>query len=305
MRHLTRILDLSPDDARAILDHAVRLKNEWLQGRREPLLAGRLLVQVYEKPSLRTRMSFAAAIVQLGGGDEFLSGREAGIEGREAPQDVARVLSRYADFVVLRTFSQNLIDDFVRAAVCPVINGLSDDSHPCQALTDVMTIREVFGRLEGLKVAFVGDGNNVASSLAALCAMLGVRFAVATPQGYELKADVLERIRSRFPDAEITHTHDPIAAVRDADVVYTDVWASMGQESEAERRRQDFAAYQVNAELLAHAPPTCRVMHCLPAKRGQEITSDVLDGPQSIVFTQAENRMHLAKGLLVWLDEQR
>ncbi len=163
----------------------------------------------------------------------------------------------------------------------------------------------MFGRLEGLKVAFVGDGNNVASSLAALCAMLGVRFTVATPQGYELRVEVLERIRSRFPDAEITHTHDPIAAVRDADVVYTDVWASMGQESEAERRRQDFAAYQVNAELLAHAPPTCRVMHCLPAKRGQEITSDVLDGPQSIVFAQAENRMHLAKGLLVWLDQQR
>jgi ornithine carbamoyltransferase len=213
------------------------------------------------------------------------------------------VLSRFADAVALRTFSQQLIEDFRGYAACPVINALSDDLHPCQALTDLFTIQEVFGDLNGRKLAYIGDGNNVARSLAIGTAMVGMTMVVAAPPGFELAPAFLRKVKQRLPAAKITQTTDPAAAVNDADVIYTDVWASMGQEAEADRRRQIFAPYQVNAALLASAPAGCRFMHDMPARRGEEVTDDVLDGPQSIAFEQAENRMHVAKGLLVWLLE--
>jgi len=258
---------------------------------------------VFEKPSLRTRASFEAAAMQLGGGSLFFSAADAGLNGRESLADIARVLSGYSDVVVLRTFSQQLIDDFAAVSSCPVINGLSDDRHPCQALTDILTMQEVFGELKGRRLVFVGDGNNVAASLALLCSMLGVSFTLACPEGYALDDALLTEFRSRHPVADITVSHDPTAAVSEADIVYTDVWASMGQETEADARKRDFAPFQVNAALMAHAPSHCRFMHDLPARRGLEVTDEVIDGPNSIAFQQAENRMHLAKGLLAWLLE--
>jgi ornithine carbamoyltransferase len=305
MRHLRRLEDLSVDDVHAILDLAHDLKAATKRGEREPRLAGRVLSQVFEKPSLRTRASFEAAMGQLGGSAIFYLGKDAGLGGRESLADVARVLSGYSDAVVLRTFSQRLIDDFAEHANCPVVNGLSDDRHPCQALTDVLTLQEVFGRdLAGRTLVFVGDGNNVAASLAILTAMLGMRFVLCGPASHHLPAAFVADVTQQHANADISQTDDVDAAVASADAVYTDVWASMGQEAEHAARERAFAPYQVNAGLLAKAPPGCRFLHDLPARRGLEVTDAVMDGPQSIVFEQAENRMHLAKGLLVWLIER-
>jgi len=211
------------------------------------------------------------------------------------------VLSGYSDIVVLRTYSQSLIEEFAANACCPVINALSDDRHPCQALTDLLTIQEELGGLEGRRLVFVGDGNNVAASLAVASALTGLHMTISTPAGYELDAGCLAELTDRVPGAEVTIEPDPRAAVAEADIVYTDVWASMGQESESAEREQVFAAYQVNANLMEAAPADCRFMHDLPARRGLEVTDEVIDGPQSIVFRQADNRLHLAKALLVWL----
>ena len=202
---------------------------------------------------------------------------------------------------MLRTFSQLLIEDFARYSRCPVINGLSDDDHPCQALTDILTLQEVWGDVKGKRLVFVGDGNNVAASLAMITSMLQMSMTVVAPRDFELDEDLLQAIRLTFPQCDITQIHDPAEAVRNADVVYTDVWASMGQENEADRRNRIFAPFQVNAKLMAKAPAGCLFMHDLPARRGKEVTDDVIEAPNSIVFQQAENRMHLAKGLLVWL----
>ena len=302
-KHLRRLEDLSVDDVEAILENAADLKSRRAQGDFDLPLQGRVVSLVFEKPSLRTRASFEAAAMQLGGGSLFFSAADAGLNGRESLADVARVLSGYSDVVVLRTFSQQLIDDFAAASSCPVINGLSDDRHPCQALTGILTMQEVLGELKGRRLVFVGDGNNVAASLALLCSMLGVSFTLACPEGYALDDTLLADFRSRHPTADITVSHDPTAAVAEADIVYTDVWASMGQESEADARKRDFAPFQVNAALMANAPSHCRFMHDLPARRGLEVTDEVIDGPNSIAFQQAENRMHLAKGLLPWLLE--
>lgn len=301
MKHLTSLFDLTPAEVHDILSVAVRLKAELRAGRRTPLLAGRVLTLIFDKPSLRTRMSFEAAIMQLGGSSLFFSSKEAGLQGRESLSDVARVMSGYCDAIVVRTFSQQLIEDLARCSRCPVINGLSDDRHPCQALADVLTIRETFGDLTGRRLVYVGDGNNVAASLAIITAQLGLSMTVCTPPAYALSAAFLDELRQRYPTADVTVLTDPAEAVRNADVIYTDVWASMGQESEAEERKRIFAPYQVHSGLMAAAPRHCRFMHCLPAHRGTEVTDDVLDGPQSIVFEQAENRMHFSKGLLVWL----
>lgn len=303
MPHLNSLLELTKDEIQAIFSLAARLKEQWRRGERRPVLQGRVLTQVFEKPSLRTRVSFEAAMMQLGGGGIFLSGKEAGLEGREALCDVARVLSGYSDVIVLRTFSQKLINEFCQYATCPIINGLSDDRHPCQALTDFFTMQEFFGDLQGRHLAFIGDGNNVARSLAAAGAVLGVTVTICSPEGYQIQRKSLERIRQRHPQAEIRVTADCQAAVRDADIIYTDVWCSMGQESQADVRKRALQPYQVNADLMAKAPATARFMHCLPARRGHEVTDDVLDSPQSVAFEQAENRMHLAKGLLLWVLE--
>lgn len=301
MRHLNAILDLSPAQLLEIFAACSRLKAGVARGERPPLLEGRVLTQVFEKPSLRTRVSFEAAMMQLGGSSVFLSAQDAGIGGREAVRDVARVLGGYSDAIVLRTFSQQLIDDFVTYSGTSIINGLSDDRHPCQALTDLFTMQEVCGSLEGKKLVFVGDGNNVATSLAATCAQLGVAMTICAPPEYRLPEEFLTMILDCCPDFAIEQTTDFKTALADADIVYTDVWTSMGQEAEAQERKVTFAPYQVNAQLMKSAPPRARFMHCLPAKRGQEVTDDVLDGPQSVVFQQAENRMHLAKGLLCWV----
>ncbi|MEX2286084.1 MAG: ornithine carbamoyltransferase [Planctomycetaceae bacterium] len=301
MKHLTTLYDLDRADIVEILETSAELKQKFLAGERPALLQGRMLAQLFDKPSLRTRVSFEAAMIQLGGGVTFFSSKEAGLQGRESLADVARVLGSYSDVIVMRTFSQSLIEDFARLCRCPVINGLSDDFHPCQALADVLTLREVFGDLKKKRLVYVGDGNNVAASLAIIAAQLKLSMTVCTPKDYALSDEFLVDLKKRIPSADIATSNDPKQAVANADVIYTDVWASMGQEAEADKRQQVFAPYQVNAELLAAAPRHCRFMHCLPARRGIEVTDDVMDSPHSIVFQQAENRMHLAKGLMVWL----
>ena len=301
MRHLTSLLDLNPADVAEILSLAERLKSGLKNSSRPSLLTNYVMSQVFEKPSLRTRNSFEVAMVQLGGAGIFLTCQEAGLGGRESLPDIARVLSGYSDIITLRTFSQAMIEEFSQHSSCPVINALSDERHPCQALTDLLTVQEVFGSLNDRHLVFVGDGNNVAVSLALAAGLTGMAVTISSPQGYELPDDKIEQIRSRFPDAKVKLVTDPREAVSSADVVYTDVWASMGQEAEKKKRAADFADYCVNEDLMACAPASCKFMHDLPARRGLEVTDGVMDGPASIVFQQAENRMHLAKGLIAWL----
>jgi ornithine carbamoyltransferase len=304
MRHLNSLLDMSPADVEWIFEVSHELKARSAKGDRPQVLKGLVLTQVFEKPSLRTRLSFDAAMMQLGGNSIFLTALEAGIGGREAVKDVARVIGGYSDVIALRTFSQKLIDNFIEFSGKPIINGLSDDRHPCQALTDIFTMRETFGELKGQKIAFIGDGNNVASSLAMAAALSGVSMSVCAPDGYRLHDDVLKTLKKKYPSSNVTQTDDFKTALKDASIVYTDVWTSMGQEAEESQRRQVFGPFQVNAKLMKMAPKTARFMHCLPAKRGLEVTDDIIDGPQSIAFEQAENRMHLAKGLILWVLEK-
>ena len=305
MKHLTSLLDLTSEELTAILDKAAELKAKFRNGDRPQLYPGRVLAQLFEKPSLRTRNSFEAAMIHLGGSGIFLTTAEAGLNGRESLPDVARVLSSFSDIITMRTFSQKLIEDVARYSSCPVINGLSDERHPCQAMTDLLTIRETFGHLKDLHLVFVGDGNNVSMSLAIASAMTGMRLTLAAPKGFEFEASFMNLLAERFPAHRVTQTNDPKFAMKSADLVYTDVWASMGQEDDAERRKKAFASFQVNEALMAAAPKSARFMHDLPAKRGLEVTDGVMDGDQSIVFQQAENRMHLAKGLFVWLLENK
>lgn len=305
MKHLTSLLDLTPDELFAILDQAAELKTMFRQGNRPQLYPGYVLAQLFEKPSLRTRNSFEAAMIHLGGGGIFLTTAEAGLNGRESLPDVAKVLSSFSDLITMRTFSQKLIEDVARYSSCPVVNGLSDERHPCQALTDLLTIREVFGQVTGLHLVFVGDGNNVSMSLAIAAAMTGMKLTLSAPPGFEFEGKFLELLAERFPGHHVKICADAEKAVASADIVYTDVWASMGQEDDAERRKSAFADFQVNRKLMSRAPNSAKFMHDLPAKRGLEVTDDIMDGESSIVFQQAENRMHLAKGLFVWLLSQR
>ena len=305
MKHLTSLLDLTSEELTAILDKAAELKAKFRNGDRPQLYPGRVLAQLFEKPSLRTRNSFEAAMIHLGGSGIFLTTAEAGLNGRESLPDIAKVLSSFSDIITMRTFSQKLIEEVARYSSCPVINGLSDERHPCQAMTDLLTIRETCARLKDLHLVFVGDGNNVSMSLAIASAMTGMRLGLAAPKGFEFEAGFLELMAEKFPAHRVTQTNDPKFAVKSADLVYTDVWASMGQEDDAERRKKAFANFQVNEALMAVAPKSAKFMHDLPAKRGLEVTDGVMDGDQSIVFQQAENRMHLAKGLFVWLLENK
>jgi ornithine carbamoyltransferase len=300
-RHFLDLLDLSASEARWLTDQSMRLKHDERCGRRPPLLSGRTLGLLFEKPSLRTRVSFEAAIARLGGDAIFLNGKDVGLGSRESTVDFARVLSQYIDALAVRTFSHATVEELARSGTIPVINALSDLSHPCQAMADLMTIEELRGALPGQKLVFVGDGNNVARSLAAASALLGVKFVLAAPEGYEFPADFQARFAAKFPGVPLVVESDPRKAVAGADVVYTDVWASMGQEDEAEARRGVFRPYQVNQGLLAHASPDAVFLHCLPAHRGEEVTSDVLDGPRSQVILQAANRLHFQMALLVWL----
>lgn len=300
-RHLTSLYDLTPDELRSVLATAAELKAKYKSGERPQLLPGRIVAQMFEKPSLRTRNSFEAAMANLGGAGIFLTTEEAGLNGRESVHDVATVLSSYSDIITMRTFSQQLIEDFASFSSCPVINALSDDRHPCQAMTDLLTILETRKSLEGAHLVFVGDGNNVSMSLAVAAAMTGMKFTLAVPEGFEFETSFVEELANRYPEADVHQIHDPRKAVTTADFVYTDVWASMGQEEEAERRKKAFGDFQVDAKLMQAAPKSAKFMHDLPAKRGLEVTNEVMDGDQSIVFQQAENRMHLARGLFAWL----
>ncbi len=301
MRHFLDLLDLNPDELKHLLDDAAAMKAALKHGERPPLLAGRVLGLIFEKPSLRTRVSFEAAMAQMGGASIFLSAADGPIGQRESVEDFARVLSEYVDAVVLRVFSHRTIEEFAEHSSVPVINGLSDFSHPCQALGDLLTIREEFGSIEGRTLVFVGDGNNVARSMALACGKLGARFILAAPEGYGFDDNFLRLYHEAAPHGDLLMNGEPAHSVGDADIIYTDVWTSMGQESEREQRLARFAGFQVNSDLLALAPKHTRVMHCLPAHRGEEVTTDVIDSERSIVFRQAGNRMHAQKALLKWL----
>jgi len=294
----TRDLDLTLEELNALLDLTAQVKGHPEQYSRA--LAGRYASLLFEKPSLRTRLTFELAVKQLGGDSVVSSGP---IGGREPIKDVARNLDRWTQVIVARTFSQRTIDELARWSSVPVINALSDLYHPCQALADLFTLKEHRGTLAGLKMAFVGDGNNVANSLMITCARLGVNFAIATPRGYEPKTRIVNQALELAAEtgANLTAAHDAEATVSGADAVYTDVWASMGQEEEAAQRRVDFQPYQVNEQLMALAKPDAIFMHCLPAKRGEEVTDAVIESKQSAVFDQAENRLHAQKALLLMM----
>ncbi|MBB3209017.1 ornithine carbamoyltransferase [Rhodopirellula rubra] len=300
MRHLLTLFDLTTDELKSILATACHLKGELRAGLRPPILDRYTLALLFEKPSLRTRVSFETGMTQLGGNSLFL-GEDVGWGKRESPSDFTNVLGQFVDAVACRAKSHDRVEQLASFNAMPVINSLTDLSHPCQAIADVLTIQEAFGSLEGRHLVFVGDGNNVSRSLALACAMLGLRFTLACPEGYELDDEWLGRIKERYPDANLRQVTNPKEAVKEADAIYTDVWTSMGQEAESKIRRKAFADYQLNEELMASAPSTARVLHCLPAVRGEEITDDVIDGPQSDVINQAGNRMHAQKALLVFL----
>jgi len=307
MEHFLALIDLTPDGLRDLLQKAVALKAEWKAGGNRPLLEGKTLGMVFQKPSLRTRVSFEMGMIHLGGQALYISPDEIKLGERESVPDAARVLSRYVDGIMARVFAHADMLALARYASVPVINGLSDYNHPCQGLADFLTIVEAKGwDLGGKRLAFIGDGNNVAVSLIFGAAMLGMDFAIAGPPGYELPADVWAQGQklAAASGSTLLATHDPHEAVSGADVVYTDVWASMGQEEEAAERARIFAPYQVNEPLVAEAKPDAIVMHCLPAHRGQEITDGVCDGPHSALWDQAENRMHAQKAVLVELMAQ-
>jgi ornithine carbamoyltransferase len=297
-RDFVSIRDLSAAELTALIARAASLRRDPSPGGR--LLAGRTIALLFEKPSLRTRVSFDVACRQLGGHAIYLSPQEVGLGHRESVADVARTLDQMVDAVVVRAFSHTTVRDLAAAASIPVINGLSDDCHPCQALADFLTMADRKGALDGLRLAFVGDGNNVARSLIEGAALVGVEMAIASPPGYEPHPDVLAwaRRHEARPVIACHVTHAPEDAVRDADVVYTDTWVSMGQESEAAVRRRAFTGFSVTEKLMACAKPDAIFMHCLPAHRGQEVSAEVIDSPQSVVFAQAANRVHTEKALL-------
>ncbi len=297
-RHLLSSAQLTAEETAYLLDLAAALKRKPQQ-----VLVGRHLALLFEKASLRTRVSFEIAMDHLGAFTMYLDPREVGLGEREAIRDVARVLARYVDIVAVRTYGQSIIEEYARFSSIPVINALTDEEHPCQALADLLTLREHLGNLRGRSLAFVGDGNNVSTSLVITATALGMDVRIASPPGYQLPewAIVEATRRADASGGRFLHTTDPVEAVRDAEALYTDVWTSMGQEREAERRRIDFAAYQLNAALVAHARPGAYIMHDLPAHRGEEITDDVFESPSAIIFDQAENRVWAQAAVVAFL----
>jgi len=300
MNHFVNLIDQPKSRLVQLLADATTLKRDRQQRVPSHVLAGQVVGLVFEKPSLRTRVSFECGVAQLGGTSLFLPGNEVGLGWRETLADFARTVSGYLDAIVLRVFKQETVDVLAKYSTIPVINALSDQEHPCQALADLLTIQEVCGGIAGKVVVFVGDGNNVSKSLAIGCQRLGAQFVLACPKGYEFDKPFLQEFAAKVGPIPQT-INDAKAAVANADVVYTDVWTSMGQEAEREERLNHFAQFQLNAKLMKHAPQHCKVLHCLPAHRGEEITDDVVDGPQSVVFQQAENRLHAQKAILAWL----
>lgn len=304
MKDFLAIADHSPDELRSLLELAVKLKAEHQKGGNKPVLKGKALAMVFQKPSLRTRVSFEMGMQHLGGHAIYIGPQEIGLGQREAIADVARVLDGYVEGIMARVFAHQHVLDLARWSERPVINGLSDYNHPCQGLSDALTIYEHYkSKVKGLKVVFVGDGNNVAVSLMHVCAKLGMHFVCANPEGYDIVPGAVELSRqfAQESGSTIDLLHDPQKAVEGADVIYTDTWTSMGQEEEGKKREAVFPPFQVNAALLKKAKPTAIVMHCLPAHRGQEITDEVADGPQSQLFPQAHNRLHAQKAILVEL----
>ena len=298
-KHFLSINDLTPTELQELLDSAIELKSRgWIS-----MLKNKTLAILFEKPSLRTRVSFEVAMRQLGGQTIYLSPEEVGLGKRESIPDVARVLSRFVDGIALRTFAQHNLEVLAEYSSVPVMNALSDFEHPCQALADLLTIYEQKGKLKWLTLAYIGDGNNVANSLMLACAMTGINFNIASPKGYTIDESVLKKAKTyaKTSGAKIFCTEDPHAAAKDVDIIYTDTWTSMGQEAEAAVRRKIFADYQVNEKLLALTKKNSIIMHCLPAHHGEEVSVGLLDSPQSVVFDQAENRMHAQKALLAWI----
>ncbi len=303
MKDFISVSDYSPQDLQEMLDLAVRLKTEWQKGGNPPLLKGKVLGMIFQKPSLRTRVSFDMAMRHVGGDALYLSPAEIGLGKRESIADVARVMSGYVDAIMARVFNHEHILELARWSSVPVINGLSDYNHPCQAMADALTIQEKFGRLKGLNVTFIGDGNNVAVSLMHICTKLGANFTLASPEGYDLNPIAVDKAKifAATSGSQIRLLRDPHEAVTDAHVIYTDTWTSMGQEEETQIRERVFPPFQVNQQLVSDAAPDVIVLHCLPAHRGQEITDEVADGPHSALFPQAHNRLHAQKAILVKL----
>lgn len=302
MKNFISIADHTTEELRHVLEVAKRLKKQHKEtGRNDPLLAGKTLAMIFEKPSLRTRVSFSVATSHLGGMAMMLRNEEVGLDVREPVQDVARVLSGMVDGIMARTFEHSKIERLAQFGAVPVINGLTDYSHPCQAMTDLMTAEEHFGHLKGLTFTFVGDANNVARSLAAACGRFGMRFILAAPAGYDFSRDEIDKIMASVPELDFIIERDPDESVREADIVCTDTWISMGQEAQKQQRISDFHGFVVDERLMAKAPKHAIVLHCLPAYRGYEISEGVLEGAQSRIFQEAENRLHFQKGLLAVL----
>ena len=300
MRNLITLADLTAGEIELIFSLTEDLKSKYQQGLREQLLPGRVMALLFEKQSLRTRVSFEAGMTHLGGSSLFL-GPDVGFGRRESIADFGRVLSQYVDVIVVRSNRHETVVELAEHCECSAINGLTDYAHPCQAMADLYTLRELAGPLAGCTLAWVGDANNVARSLALGCGKVGMNMIMATPEKYQFDDETLDLFRREVPDLELTVTTDPVEAVGDALAIYTDVWASMGQEKEREIRLRDFADYQINAKLMSQAQQGAVFMHCLPARRGEEVTDEVIDGPQSVVVQQAANRMHAQKGILAWM----
>lgn len=303
-RDLCRSCDLTGEDVEVIFELATVFKTALKAGEKTPALMGKSLAMIFEKPSLRTRSTFELGMVQLGGHAVYFSPPEIGLGKRESVHDVAKNIERWFDFVLARTFRQATVDELARHCSLPVINALSDEEHPCQALADFMTLREHFGSLQGVNLTYVGDGNNICHSLMSIGSKLGMNLTVSTPAGYEPKTEFVAsaKTEARKSGGSFAYVRDPGEAVAKANAIYTDVWASMGQEDEADGRRPKFLPYQVNTKLVSKAPKGVLIMHDLPAHRGEEITDEVMDGPNSIIFDQAENRLHAQKGIMAFLD---
>lgn len=303
MKHLLKISDLGTEEFEGLMSLTEKLKNETKRGKTHHLLKGKSLGMIFAKSSTRTRVSFEVGMHQLGGNPLFLSSTDIQLGRGETIYDTANVLSRYLDGIMIRTFKQSDVEDLARYGSIPIINGLTDDHHPCQALADLFTIYEHKNTLKGLKLAYIGDGNNVAHSLVEACALAGINFSVATPKGYECDKGIMDgaKHRAKSIGSVITETNDPEEAISNADAVYTDTWISMGQEKEKEDRIKLFMPYQINKELYAHAKDDAIFLHCLPAYRGLEMTEDIIDSPFSVVFDEAENRLHAQKAVMAAL----